>query len=438
MKRVLPALLVVLALVLLVLEATRPPEFDQTVTLRPEGTQPFDARIAFEQLPALVEAPVTRTARPAFELLSDTARTAGRTLLFATPEFHPDETEAPRLLAFVRRGGTLFVAAGRFSSSLADSLGAVREDGTREPLEVRSELPRRAALPRRSLPAEGASRDATLFPLAPGLARPDGYTLPVPHYAGAISGADPARTTVLIEDAAGRPVFVRVAEGQGQVLVLGTPMPLTNAALVLDGDGPALLAVLAAYLPPREVLWDAPEQALQSPLRVALAEPALRWALALAALGALLAVLFRGRRWQRPIPVIASPPNAQRAFARTVGRLYFTHGDHARLARRMARLFQDHLRTRLLLPEADLSDETARRAAARAGVPPEEARALFADLRALLADPRPQGPALVALDRRLIDFFRHATGLAPAEPGAPLPRPEPVASALHPATPADV
>ena len=104
---------------------------------------------------------------------------------------------------------------------------------------------------------------------------------------------------------------------------------------------------------------------------------------------------------------MAPPPNAQREFARTIGRLHLVHGDTGRLAERKRRLFLDKLRTVLHIDEPDLSAATARRAAARAGVPEDEALALFDDLDRQSPAQRPSSDALVRLDARIDRFFRH-------------------------------
>jgi len=73
----------------------------------------------------------------------------------------------------------------------------------------------------------------------------------------------------------------------------------------------------------------------------------------------------------------------------------------------MARVALDRLRTDLRLPDPDFSPETARVAATRAGVPEDEALALFATLARVRRERRPDADTLVRLDARLARFFRH-------------------------------
>ncbi|HEX8384698.1 MAG TPA: hypothetical protein VF576_00860, partial [Rubricoccaceae bacterium] len=264
--------------------------------------------------------------------------------------------------------------------------------------------------------------------------RAGGRDLVFPVYLGGayLLGVDSSRTAVVGTSATGLPTAVAVTVGRGRAVVLSTPVALTNAALAGEGDAAAYLAAVFAYVPPvRRVFWDDTYKPLRegggSLFRYAARTPALRWALGTLFLGALLAVVSLGRRRQRPIPVVAPPPNAQREFARTVGRLFFVRGDRAWLARRKLRLFEDALRTRLGVADADLSDPTAARAAARAGVPEDEARALFARLRDLSTDPSPSAAALLAADRE-VDAFLAARDAA-ARDGDPHAAPTGLASA---------
>ncbi|MEL6617214.1 MAG: hypothetical protein AAFQ43_15845, partial [Bacteroidota bacterium] len=276
-------------------------------------------------------------------------------------------------------------------------------------------------------------REDTLRLAAPGVA--GSYGFPVGVERAELEGMDASRTTIVgwgeDEDDV---TLIRVRYGQGQVIVSSAPLAFTNAALTGEGDAEAYLAGVLALLPKQPILWDdytKPYRAqARTPLRYVLGTPSLAWAywLGLILLGLLL--VFRGRRWQRPIPVVVPPPNAQREFARTVGRLHFNYGDTRRLFDRKVRVFMDRLRTRLRLADPDLSEASARRAAPRAGVPVEEAEALFQQLRRLDGQSAPAGADLVDLDARLARFFRHvdptvASGDDEADAST---RPDPVAA----------
>ena len=439
MRRAVPWLVLGgLVLVLFAIEALRPRPYDDRLRVERSGTEPFDAEVLYRLLPAWLGAPVEAVDGPPFERLADT--TLANTLyLFLTDSFEPDEAEADRLLSFALRGNTVLAVAQDFGGPLSEALGDTSDAGLDTGFFLSFGVGDLAVTDTLYLPA--ADRGAGRGGEARGGAGVP-YVFPTAVAAAPLVGMDPATTRLLATDADGEPVAVSVRVGAGRVVVSSAPLAFTNAALAGEGDAAAWVGgVLGAAPPPDLVLWDGYYKPLRtragSQLGIAAREPALRWALALAVLGALLLVVFRGRRWQRAVPVVAPPPNAQREFARVLGRLHFEEGDTAWLARRKALAFEDALRTRLGIADADLSDATARRAAARAGVDEGEALALFGRLRALRAETAPQPDRLVRADRDVQAFLDGTAGgavgdgdAAAAPPGA-----EPVASA-RPAPPA--
>lgn len=405
-------LLVGLVVALVAVELSKPRPLDLRVRLERRGDAPFDAEVFFHALPAWLGQPVEPVGVPAFERLADTTL-RDRTYLVLAESYAPDQAEADRLLAFVARGNALAVWTQTLSGPLARALTAPTADslaGTPVLVEPYYGL--------NSFPGVGEAR-GTLDPDTLRLAAPgvEGrYGFPVEVTGALVVDLDPDRSEVLgtADWRAGdgfepEPTLVRIRHGRGEVLVSSTPLAVSNAALTGDGDGRAYAAALVAALPDQPVLWDdyqkPYQENAQTPLRFVLQTPALRWAYVLLLVAGVLYVAFRGRRWQRPVPVVAPPPNAQRGFARTVGRLHFVHRDDRGLARRLEAHVRDRLRSDLRLTEPALEDETARLAAARAGVPPDEALALFAALRR--ARQRPDPDDLVRLDARVDRFFRH-------------------------------
>ncbi|MEM0963809.1 MAG: DUF4350 domain-containing protein [Bacteroidota bacterium] len=396
------AIIAVLFGALVVVESMRPAPLDLRIRLERDGSAPFDAEVFFASLPAWLGQPVEPVGMPPFVQLADSAQDA--TYLFLAETFAPDPAEAGRLLAFVARGNTVFVAAHQFGGAFADSLG--RPD----PFWDTSGLTTNAPFPFGSSTVGGSLGADTLRLVPPGIAGT--YAFPVGLQLRHLVGLDPTRTEILGTDPLDdEPTLARIRWRQGEVIVSSTPLAFSNAALTGDGDGAAYVGAVLAALPDRPVWWDdrykPVAELAQTPLRYILTTPALRWAYAMLLLAGVLFVLFRGRRWQRPVPVVAPPPNAQREFARTVGRLHYTHRDDAQLGRRLAETVRARLRDELRIADPAWDDATARLAAARAGVPEDEARDLFRALAGVSGQ-----SDLVRLDARIARFFRH-TGTSP-------------------------
>ena len=411
MRRSLPLLLAVGVLVLVVgIEVARPQPPDERLRLERQGTEPFDAEILYALLPDVMEAPVVPVAQTPFEHLADTTLT-GTAYLFLADAFEPDPAEAGRLLAYAERGNTVVVSARAVGGALFQALGTADTlagvpglRGLAEPLGGLAGIGERDTLRLRTPDGDAA------------------YGFPVWTHPTTFGGVDSTRTDVLGTTGQGvaqpfgvgapyRVAFVRVRTGRGAVLVHGAPVAFTNAALAPAeaSDAAAYLADVLSFVPPVDaVFWDEVYKPLRDPpldrLSIARRDPALRWAVGLVLLGALFFVAFRGRRWQRPVPVVAPPPNAQREFARVLGRLHLVRGERAWLARRKVRTTRERLRALGLGP--DLSDDAAPAAAERAGRSAAEARAFFERLRRLEADPAPTAEDLLELDRAVDAFFR--------------------------------
>jgi hypothetical protein len=326
---------------------------------------------------------------------------------FLTQSFEPDEAEARRLLAHAHAGATIFVAAQHFAGTLPTVLGS----------RDLAKADRREVLQTAWRGLTGAPADSVLELTAADLRRPDGYRFPFPVGEWVLTGIDSATTDVLATTRDGEPVVARVRHGRGTFLLSTAPDAFSNAALMGADDhatdAPAFVAGVLAYLPAGPAFWDEyvkPRRAAGgTPLRYILGRPPLRFAYALALLGVAAYVVFRGRRWQRAIPVVEPPPNAAVEFVRTLGRLHFQHGDHRALVDRRARFAVDRLRTRFGLPDADLSPETEARLVRR-GIPAEVVAAAFGRLRGLTEGGRVDAGALVELDRALENLWEAAEG----------------------------
>jgi len=412
-KRRLPLLLLgAVALLYVVVLVGAPAPINWSPDYRATSSMPLGNDVLFGMLPEWLAPPggapvaVRPVDDPPYELLGQPR--GDTTYLFIAHEFAPDPAETARLLAHARGGATVFVATSLLTGALADSLAP---PGARKMDDLRIH-----GVTVEWMGMEESAADSTLYLSAPGLTRSAGYRFPIAVSNQVLEGLDPARTTVISSRSDGLPIVARVPVGRGAVILSSQPDAFSNAALVGTGeagpnDAAAWVAGVLSYVHAGPVLWDERYKPGRGegggPLRYVIGHPALRWAFAFLLLGVVAYALFRARRWQRPIPVIVPPPNASVEFVRTLGRLYFQHGDHAALIERKARYFTDRLRTRLGLTDASLSEETERRAVRR-GIPEDVAADAFSRLRALRGRPAVPPDVLIALDRALDRFFKAA------------------------------
>jgi hypothetical protein len=164
--------------------------------------------------------------------------------------------------------------------------------------------------------------------------------------------------------------FARFPYGNGQFLLLSTPIALSNYHLTRPENRPYVEGLLS-WLPEGPVYWDdfsrVPEavgrrrnqQSGQSandtsldadhPLSFVLKQEALAWTWYLLT-GLLLAfVAFRGRRRQRIIPVLKPKENTSREFVSTVADLQFRNRNYSGTAYSAMRLHLHQIRERYQL-----------------------------------------------------------------------------------------
>jgi hypothetical protein len=381
-----PLLALAVAAVLVVAEVAAPRPVDTRPNYEHDATGLLGGAVLHAILPDLLGgAEVSVNQRSPYTHVRDASR-AGETYFFLTHQFAPDSLLATQIIAYASRGNTVFIGAESVAGPLARMLGlhvtgagaAFFEDAT--------------------------AADSTLFLHAPGLRRTGGYRLGDRVVASRFAQVDSARTTVLGSMTSGGPTYVRVRVGRGQVLVSLTPRAFGNFSL-LDADGAQYVAAALAYLPRQHTVWDGafkPQRNVGgSPLRFVHETPPLAWAFHTALIGALLFVGFRGRRWQRPIPVVRPPPNHAVGFAQSIARLWHERGDDRMLVERRARFLLERLRAALHDPDLDFSPEQRERVARRLGLPAGDVSMLF-DLILRLRESRRIAPRdMLELDRRL-------------------------------------
>ncbi|UOQ72024.1 DUF4350 domain-containing protein [Hymenobacter cellulosilyticus] len=321
------------------------------------------------------------------------------TYLFVNDNFNLSPTDSRALLRHVYRGNDVFIAAEQFDTRFADTLGFRTAPFLGKP-RLRNNTPK------------GLLNDSVeLFLTNPTLARAAGRSYRFPHLGASyrILPDNGLRATQLAADAEGRAVLVRIPHGRGHVYVCSVPLAFTNY-FVLQPPTSNLAFAALSYLPAgRPVWWDEYQkqgrQGEQSLLRVLLAHDALRQALYLSLMGALLFVLFEARRRQRVIPILNPLSNTTLQFTRTVASLYRQGGNHALIAEKKIGLFLEFLRQRLNEPALDLNDTEAReRLAQKAGVSLPAVEQLVRRINMVRTAPQVSDAELLLLSHALHEF----------------------------------
>jgi hypothetical protein len=174
--------------------------------------------------------------------------------------------------------------------------------------------------------------------------------------------------------------FIRIRHGKGAFYLSTIPFAYSNFTMLTQNDAEYVSKSLS-YLPVQRTFWDEHYKsalaAPTSPLRYVLSREPLTWAYYAGMAFLILFILFRARRRQRVIPVIAPLKNATLDFVATVGRLYFQQGDHKNIAEKKILYFYEYLNSQFQVDALHRGHDFMERVAAGTGAPPELVRRFF-------------------------------------------------------------
>ena len=250
------ALLLILSLIYTWYEANRPQPVDWSETYSPKDKIPYGTYITYRSLPELFPASKIRTSRLSIaEEFGSGRDTSAGTYIFVGLDYRIDALELKHLMQWVEKGNDMFVAAGWIADTLLNALS----------LKLEQNL--------------NPSGSKLLF--APGHVYPF-YKIRHGSYFVLPADFKGERLGDRIDNDSTD--FIRLPYGRGQVFLNLNPWAFTNR-WVLDSVCGDYYYKALSWLPDkgRTVIWDAyrtlGRQEAQTPLRVILQYPALKWAL---------------------------------------------------------------------------------------------------------------------------------------------------------------
>lgn len=368
---------------------------NKRVTFWRKDKIPYGTYIAYENLPYLFPNAEISVSSASLSSLVEKGGSK-RALIFIGHRADPDATEMNALLNFVGQGNHVFISALHFGDSLLHALN-IRPG-------ILSSL------------VQGDMDSLRVSVLQPGTNDSLSFAYPGAANDNWIDSLDLRYATVLGKDIKGRPNLVKFSyRGGGSLFLHFAPMAFTNFFL-LHKNNKAYYENVFSYIPDNvsEVLWDENFRygdrrgGTFSALGYIWSKEPLRWALLLLLLLLLTIYLFESKRRQRIVPVIQGLRNNSLDFVTTIGRLYYQRRDNRNLVTKMAMHFQDHIRTKYNLA-VHLSDEgLVDRLSWRTGISVEFLHGLTDDLLRLQESPAVSDEDLLALNRKLEEFYKQA------------------------------
>lgn len=369
-------------------------KLNKRITFWRKDKIPYGTYVAYEGLSYLFPNAEVSISSVSFSTLAQ-GGARKRALIFIGHFAELEASEINGLLNFVGQGNHVFMSALHFSDSLLHALNLRLGPGD----------------------SVGSENDGLrVSVLQPGSFDSLSYAYPGVAYDSWIDSLDQKYATVLGRDARGRPNLIRFTyKGGGSLMLHFAPMAFTNFFLLHKNNKEYYDDVLS-YIPNdvNEVLWDENlrydnnKRNAFSALGFLLKNPSFRIALLLLVLLLLLIYLFESKRRQRIIPVIEGLRNNSLDFVRTIGRLYYQRRDNQNLVVKMATHFQDHIRTRYNL-SVHLSDPVfVDKLSYKTGIAKEFLQGLTDDLLRLQEGPQVLDEELLALNKKLEEFYKQA------------------------------
>ena len=323
---------------MMIAEITKPKALNWRDSFSAADKIPLGCYIMFNELETFSEDEIIVSEQSIYEYLKKVDSTTQKTLVFINNRIYFDSEESNALMGFVDKGNSVFISSTNAYGTVMDSINISIEGQYTNLYKKESE-----------------SKFTN-----PSLQNNNRGFKDVIENSHFIS-VDTLNTTILgtittkdeDENNFVNPNFIKVAVGEnnGQFIIHTNPFAFTNYHLMDDKEDYA--ATVLSYLPKQQIIWDnnykSGRKVITSPLRYILQNTALKWAFYISMFGLILFIIFRGKRVQRIIPVINKLDNATVDFTKTIGELYYQHGDFTNIIEKKIEYFLEFIRTNYYL-----------------------------------------------------------------------------------------
>jgi len=358
---------------IVVIEMTKPKQLNWFPSYATHHKIPFGSYVFNEQLKRVADT-VNIIDRPPFEYLKN--NTINGTYLFYNGGINFGNEELNSLLDWVSKGNTLMVSAVGFEHKLLDTLNLDTKavniiDNFNNKYQVKLVNP---------LLANNTSykyEKATTF-----------------YYFNKI---DTLKTSVigLIDKYRGpnKPIkdslisSIKQPFGKGEIILNTFPQAFTNY-FILQSPNQNYTAGLLSYIDTSKPIYvdtyyKTGKTFYTSPMYLFLNTKSLKWAYYLVLIGALIYIIFEGKRKQRAIPIIKPLKNQTVDFTKTIANMYYENGKHKDIAQHKIHHFLEYIRNTMHLSTADINTSFLKNLAARSNNTLEDTQTLFKLIRSL-------------------------------------------------------
>lgn len=399
MKKILPILLVLIALIItaaVVIGVKRTKTVDWEESFNEKSNKPYGVSVLYKELPNLFEGYKVRTVyhQPASYLKANSEDgygehvAQGNFIIIGNTDYL-EEDSIDELLHFVDSGNTLFISDYYFPQKIHDTLDVSVD-------YIENEKDSISYLSLKNKNVQEITLDKNKF---------DQY----------FSEYDSINHTVLGHSKIDYKHinFLQVPFGKGKVLLHLEPKAFTNYHLLKEERYKYVEGVLS-YLPDANVYFDSytkiqtgydGDVEKESNLAWFLEQLSFRWAWYTAIVFGILFMIFNAKRRQRVIKIIKPLQNTTVAFVKTVSNLYFDTKDHKNLIDKKITYFLEKIRHDLHLNTDHLNEEFTEKLAAKTGKKKEDVKKLINYINLMKSKNEFFEENLIKLNRQIEAFY---------------------------------
>lgn len=361
----------VVIVLMMIAEITKPKAINWRDSYTASDKIPLGCYVFFNELKSVSSKPVLISNKTAFENLKDSKSNTKTVSVFINNGLSFDKQDSEALIKYVENGNSVFLSSSYMYGVLTDTLniriGSDYNNFFKQPALNRFTSPYLKDKARRYKDVIENSffiRVDTLNAIALG-------TTTVKKTEKLINDSLPETNINYIK--------VPFGKKNGAFYIHTNPFAFSNYHMLNGND--AYAATVLSFLPKDQIIWDnyykSGRKVITSPLRFILQSKALKWAFYTALISLILFVIFKGKRTQRIIPVVEPLKNATLDFTKTIGDLYYQHGDFTNIINHKIQYFLEYIRTKYYLNTNELGESFISKLAIKSANKKDDTKAII-------------------------------------------------------------
>lgn len=381
---------------MMIAEITKPKALNWRDSFSAADKIPLGCYILFNELETFTNETIITSEESIYQYLKKVDTTTEKTLVFINNRIYFDSEESNALMDFVAKGNSVFMSGTYIYGNVLDTLNIGIERQYTNLYKKESES---------KFTSPSLQDNNRLFKDV----IENSHFITVDTLKTTIIGTTTTKDEDDIEGTHANFIKVSFGENDGHFIVHTNPFAFTNYHLMNDKEDYA--ATVLSFLPKQQIIWDnnykSGRKVITSPLRYILQNTALKWAFYISMFGLILFVVFRGKRVQRIIPVINKLENATVDFTRTIGELYYQHGDFTNIIEKKIQYFLEFVRANYYLDTNQLNLNFIDKLAIKSSNTKEDAKALVDYLVFLKSKTNHTEQELIELNKKIEHFTKH-------------------------------